>query len=412
MKKLLALLFPLAIISTTVQSQVIIQDSFPYSDGVLTNVSGNLWTNYSGTIDSMVKNGRLEVFGSRAGDVWRPFTNTLSSTVAYASFIVNNTNIASVSSNYFAHFSANTSTFKGRVWGIGNGGGAPNTWRLGISAAAGTPSQVIPLDLATNVDYRVVLAYDTVNFVGTLWVDPVVETDPNKQSSDLTTAATLGFFSFRQSNSGGQPGQLQVDDLYVGNSFADVNVGAVKPPTVYYNPKSAITMFSGSSSNMTCVGGGSGGVTFQWQKNGVNVPEDANNVGTTSNVLSIVSALTTQSGNYQCIVTSTTNSVFAGSVTSSVCALTVSAAPVPPHIDAGPNSQTVFPLQNATFSVSASGPGTITYQWKSNNVDIAGETASTLTLFQVTAAAQANYSVGVTNENGGVYGPTTMPAIK
>jgi len=130
--------------------------------------------------------------------------------------------------------------------------------------------------------------------------------------------------------------------------------------------------------------------------------DDANNVGATSNILSIVSALNTQSGNYKCIVTSTTNSIFAGSVTSSVCVLTVNTAPVPPHIDTQPANKTAYPLQNVTFSVGASGPGTITYQWRSNSVPITGETGPTLTLSQVTTAFQANYSVGVTNENGGV----------
>src|SRR5215471_8753670 len=111
MKKILATLLLLATLGTGVEAQVILQDSFPYSDGVLTNVSGNLWTNYSGDFE-MVRNGRLEVWGTgRTGDAYRPFTNTLSSTIVYASFIVNNTNIASATSNYFAHFSASSTVF-------------------------------------------------------------------------------------------------------------------------------------------------------------------------------------------------------------------------------------------------------------------------------------------------------------
>ena len=44
-----------------------------------------------------------------------------------------------------------------------------------------------------------------------------------------------------------------------------------------------------------------------------------------------------------------------------------------PTITTHPSNQTVFRGQTATFNVVAAGPGTITYQWKSNGVDIVGE---------------------------------------
>ena len=395
-KNLLLSLVLLATVATSLRAQVILQDSFTYADGVTTNVSGNLWVTHSGDgTTSFVKNGRLEVFGSRAADINRPFTNTAGS-VIYASFIVNATNL-SASTNYFAHFQANSTTFRSRVYAAGPGV-APNSWRLGINAAgAATTAKIFPLDLATNVDYRVVMSYDTVGFLGTMWIDPVEPVDTSVLTTDATAATTLIAFGFRQSNP--NPAVL-VDDLYVGNSFADVNVGAVKPATIYTQPVAGpTTVFTGNNFALSCVAGGAGAVTFKWQRNGVDVVEDANNVGTTSNVLSLVSALVGQSGNYQCIVTSTTNSVFSSSATTAIGVINVSAAPVPPSFITQPVSQTVYSGQNVTFSTTVASPGNVSYQWKSNNVDLVGETGPTLVLNNVTVAySGSQYRVGVTND--------------
>src|SRR5262245_30442161 len=147
MKKALTLTLLLSAFLGKLEAQVVLQDSFPYANGILTNVSGNLWTNYSGTIDSTVNNGQLEVFGTRAGDVFRPFTNASGGTL-FASFTVNATNLSN-STNYLAHFSANATTFRGKVFAAGPGS-APNSWRLGVSAAGNAGTQaILERDLAT-----------------------------------------------------------------------------------------------------------------------------------------------------------------------------------------------------------------------------------------------------------------------
>ncbi|MBL9199071.1 MAG: hypothetical protein JNL39_01140, partial [Opitutaceae bacterium] len=62
-----------------------------------------------------------------------------------------------------------------------------------------------------------------------------------------------------------------------------------------------------------------------------------------------------------------------------------------------PRSQTVAPGGSVTFTVTA--PGATTYQWRRNGTNIAGATASAYTLNNVTAAANATYSVVVGNGN-------------
>ena len=71
-----------------------------------------------------------------------------------------------------------------------------------------------------------------------------------------------------------------------------------------------------------------------------------------------------------------------------------------PIITSGPASQTVAPGGTATFSVTATGDGTLTYQWRRNGTAIAGATQPTLTLPNLSGADAADYSVAVTNALG------------
>jgi beta-galactosidase len=72
-----------------------------------------------------------------------------------------------------------------------------------------------------------------------------------------------------------------------------------------------------------------------------------------------------------------------------------------PTITTQPASQTVAVGQTATFSVVASGPGTLTYQWSKNGAAITGATAATYTTPATTAAdSGAQFKVTVTNAGG------------
>jgi YVTN family beta-propeller protein/autotransporter-associated beta strand protein len=54
----------------------------------------------------------------------------------------------------------------------------------------------------------------------------------------------------------------------------------------------------------------------------------------------------------------------------------------------------------ATFAVTATGPGTLTYQWRFNGVDIPGATAATLVLPAISAASGGVYTVLVSDGSG------------
>ncbi len=75
-----------------------------------------------------------------------------------------------------------------------------------------------------------------------------------------------------------------------------------------------------------------------------------------------------------------------------------------PTILTQPASVSVAAGQTATFTVAASGYGTLTYQWMKNSVDISGATMSSYTTPPVTSADNnAQFAVKVTN----AYGTTT-----
>lgn len=74
-----------------------------------------------------------------------------------------------------------------------------------------------------------------------------------------------------------------------------------------------------------------------------------------------------------------------------------------PVITVHPLTQVVCPnaSNSVTFTVSATG-GSLTYQWRKNNVDIAGANGSSYTIANVVTASAGTYTVVVTNPVGSV----------
>jgi cyclophilin family peptidyl-prolyl cis-trans isomerase len=79
---------------------------------------------------------------------------------------------------------------------------------------------------------------------------------------------------------------------------------------------------------------------------------------------------------------------------------------VGPVITQAPRAQTVAPGGTATFSVTATGTGSLSYQWRKDGSAIAGATGSTLTVGPLTSSHAGGYSVAVTDSTG-----TTTSAV-
>lgn len=77
----------------------------------------------------------------------------------------------------------------------------------------------------------------------------------------------------------------------------------------------------------------------------------------------------------------------------------VTSGVVAPAITADPVAQAVLTGTNVSFTVTASGTGPLTYQWKRGAAHV-GTNSATLTLNNVTAADAGSYTVAVTNSAG------------
>jgi hypothetical protein len=76
--------------------------------------------------------------------------------------------------------------------------------------------------------------------------------------------------------------------------------------------------------------------------------------------------------------------------------------PETPVITTPPNPQSVVAGQSLRLSVTAAGPGPLSYQWLKNGLSLPGQTAATLTLDSVQPADAGSYVVIVTNARGSV----------
>ncbi len=88
--------------------------------------------------------------------------------------------------------------------------------------------------------------------------------------------------------------------------------------------------------------------------------------------------------------------------------------PLPLSITAQPTDLTVTEGEDATFAVTATGSGTLSYQWFANDATIPGATGSNLTISAVTLADSGTaYSVEITDDNGAISSdPATLEVFE
>ena len=415
MNKNLLVLLLTCLTAFSVRADLIWYEGFNYPDGQIIVTSTNLantvtnWVRHSGTAgNSFVINKRLEVATSRADDVNRKFPAafTSSPTNLYASFTMSYTNPPTIT-NYIGHFIVGDTVFHGRVFSAP--GTLANTWKLGITTVVSTIGLVkwLPVDLATNTPYQVVVNWDAsqgINAVASIWVNPISTGDPVAVAGDTISpapAASLGF-GFRQAG-GGVNTLLYVTNLAVGTTFDDAatNVwpAVAVTPAIVYSPKSG-TNFSGSQAFLSGVANGQGlaNMTYTWLKDGAIFT----NPGGNTNTLIFPSAVPSDSGAYRLVAT--TPAPYSLSATSTVANLWVTNAPIPPSFVTQPVSTTVYFGQTATLTTSVTGPGTITYQWNHFGTNLPGEVNPSLSILNVQTnnGTTGAYTVGVTNEFGGI----------
>ncbi|PYM12161.1 MAG: hypothetical protein DME18_12110 [Verrucomicrobia bacterium] len=210
------------------RAALLLNDDFnSYPDGSLVGAPGSPWIHASGATPGQVNvtSGRVSVTSSETEDVGAFLSGNPispgSGTLLYTSFTVSFSALPTAGGAYFAHFRDNTnSNFRDTIWASTTGAGA-GSFRLGIgnTTAATAISGQIPTDLSLNTSYTVVTRYDVDAAQSMIWLNPAAESDPSVAATDSSTPFNIYAFNLRQ-NAG--EGTMTIDDLKVGNTFADV----------------------------------------------------------------------------------------------------------------------------------------------------------------------------------------------
>lgn len=172
---------------------------------------------------------------------------------------------------------------------------------------------------------------------------------------------------------------------FAGSVSSDnVTLTVISPPTITSQPVST-TVGKGNSVSFTVNATGTGTLTYQWFKDGTAIS------GATSKTFTIAAAADSDEADYYVEVSNS-----AGPTRSNTVTLTVRDAPT---ITSQPQTINRNVGQSASFSVTATGEGTLTYQWYKDGVAISGATSATFTLDSVTEGDEATYYVRVYSDN-------------
>jgi len=200
------------------------------------------------------------------------------------------------------------------------------------------------------------------------------------------TIVNAGSFTVTVSNSAG--------DADSNAAILSVSAGApaAVAPSIVTQP-AEVTANVGSTATFAVGVDGTGPFTFQWRRDGANIP------GATSAVLSFNSVALPNAGSFSVVISNS-----AGSVTSTALLLVVTAAstPTPPTITSQPATLIVPFNGSGVVAVGATGSGPLAYQWFRNGDVLPGSTLPVLVFSHVSEVDAGTYSVLVSNGEGAV----------
>lgn len=226
----LAATLALCVIPALAGAAVLYQDSFSYPNGNFTP-NGGWYAHSSGGVKPIQVNGTTVVVQESANpgeDVNHPFPQQLGTARTYSSFKLKlpTGSVVGTANDYIYHFRPgvpDTIGFVTRTYvGPPTAGG---DYVFGVAAGSLTSTPLAPwaTGLIFGATYNVVVAYDGVTGTSTLWVDPAGEGSTSVSSVSATvTGKLLASVALRQASPTGATYGAIIDDVRVGESFADV----------------------------------------------------------------------------------------------------------------------------------------------------------------------------------------------
>jgi len=180
--------------------------------------------------------------------------------------------------------------------------------------------------------------------------------------------------------------RVRISNTYGAVTSAVATLTVNLPPSLLVQPVSHWVVM-GSNTQFSVSAAGTPPLSFQWLFNGqsLGAPNQP--------ILQLTGAQSTEAGAYSVLVTNAF-----GSVTSAVARLDV--VPPSPTIVMPPLSQTTALGSTVTFEVAATGVLPLSYEWRRGQAVIPGATLVTLTLEDVDADSEGDYSVIVRNTFG------------
>jgi len=253
-------------------------------------------------------------------------------------------------------------------------------------SAAGTAWAQIPPQIITQPQSQSVVPGSTVLFSANVSGTTPLAYQWRKNGGNISGAFSSSYTLNNITTNDEAIYTLRVTNIYgaVTSSLAVLTV--IVAPKITQQPPNLKTNV-GATIMFTVLASGTPPLSYQWRRNGLDIPN------ATLNGYSLGNVQLDDSGSYSVFVSNG-----AGGVNSSNALLSVGIAPV---ITAQPSSLTVLQGQDASFSVAATGTP-LSWFWRRNGTFIAGATNSSLILTNVTTANAGTYTVVVSNFLGSV----------
>lgn len=184
-----------------------------------------------------------------------------------------------------------------------------------------------------------------------------------------------------------------------GATTATVALAVTAPVIITQQPVSATAALGGSAT--FSVTSPQSALTFQWRRNGVNLP------GKTTPGLTLNPTVAADYGTYTVLVTSPQGSLMSAPATLALPGVTATV----PTLTQQPRGATINAGSLLVLSVAANGTPAPAYQWKANGVTLPGATSPTLVLANAQTADSGVYTVTATNSAGSVTSEAAIVSV-